>query len=343
MSTSNFSRRQFLKLAGLSAGALMLPPPPPDEAPRRVEQLGRAVRALYIYDKPAFDAKQLNLLTADTVFNILGAVESDDKSNPNRMWHRVRRGFVHSAPVQLVRWDLQPVTRDVPPEGFIGEVTVPYTETRVGPGPQYKTGYRYYYSTTYWVKDTTTDETGAVWYQVHGDLKKDFAWARGEHIRRVRPEELTPLSPDVQNKRIEVNLDQQTIRCFENDKAVLESRCSTGIPLRRENGRLIFGTPAGEWQVIRKRASRHMQGDLADVSFYDLPGVPWCTYIHWWGVAIHGTYWHNDFGRPRSHGCINVPSEVAKWVYRWTTPTVPPNKEEVEARGTPVTVLPSEA
>ena len=49
---------------------------------------------------------------------------------------------------------------------------------------------------------------------------------------------------------------------------------------------------------------------------FDLPGVPFDSYS-WGGVAIHGAYWHNDYGRPRSHGCVSVPSEVAKWVFRW--------------------------
>jgi lipoprotein-anchoring transpeptidase ErfK/SrfK len=62
------------------------------------------------------------------------------------------------------------------------------------------------------------------------------------------------------------------------------------------------------------------------------------TYFHWWGTAIHGTYWHNDFGRPRSHGCVNVPNEIAKWVYRWTTPAVPPDKQFVDEKGTTVLI-----
>jgi hypothetical protein len=40
------------------------------------------------------------------------------------------------------------------------------------------------------------------------------------------------------------------------------------------------------------------------------------------GIAVHGTYWHNDFGHPRSHGCVNVSIDAAKWIYRWTTPTL---------------------
>jgi lipoprotein-anchoring transpeptidase ErfK/SrfK len=59
---------------------------------------------------------------------------------------------------------------------------------------------------------------------------------------------------------------------------------------------------------------------------FDLPGVPWVSYFTSNGVAFHGTYWHNDFGVPHSHGCINLTPEAAKWVYLWTTPAVPPKE-----------------
>jgi hypothetical protein len=54
--------------------------------------------------------------------------------------------------------------------------------------------------------------------------------------------------------------------------------------------------------------------------------VPWVSYITDSGISFHGTYWHNDYGRPHSHGCINLPSEAAKWIYRWTMPVVPPER-----------------
>jgi lipoprotein-anchoring transpeptidase ErfK/SrfK len=67
-------------------------------------------------------------------------------------------------------------------------------------------------------------------------------------------------------------------------------------------------------------------GDIASSGF-DLPGVPWVLYITEGGISFHGTYWHNDYGRPRSHGCINLTPQAAKWLFRWTTPSVPHDKE----------------
>ena len=56
---------------------------------------------------------------------------------------------------------------------------------------------------------------------------------------------------------------------------------------------------------------------------YDLAGVPYVCYFTGKGVGLHGTFWHNDYGRQRSHGCVNLPSDAARWLWRWTTPHPP--------------------
>jgi lipoprotein-anchoring transpeptidase ErfK/SrfK len=85
-----------------------------------------------------------------------------------------------------------------------------------------------------------------------------------------------------------------------------------------------YSTPSGDFMTYFKRPSRHMaSGSPAAATGYDLPGIPWVSYITESGISFHGTYWHNDFGRPRSHGCMNLPSDAARWIYRWTNPTVP--------------------
>jgi lipoprotein-anchoring transpeptidase ErfK/SrfK len=81
-------------------------------------------------------------------------------------------------------------------------------------------------------------------------------------------------------------------------------------------------------------------GDRAAPNSYDLPGVPWICYFTEDGISFHGTYWHNDFGKPRSHGCINLSPAAARWVYRWTYPYVPAIEQSVfETTGTIVDVI----
>ena len=81
-------------------------------------------------------------------------------------------------------------------------------------------------------------------------------------------------------------------------------------------------------------------GDRAAPNSYDLPGVPWVSYFTESGISFHGTFWHNDFGHPRSHGCVNLATAAARWIYRWTLPTVPAEEIFVfEEYGTGVDIL----
>jgi hypothetical protein len=63
-----------------------------------------------------------------------------------------------------------------------------------------------------------------------------------------------------------------------------------------------------------------------------LPGVAFPSYFTWSGIAVHGTYWHNDFGRPKSHGCVNVSNQAAQFVFRWTTPALPYDQASLVAK-----------
>ena len=330
------TRRDFLKLSGLGLAASILPPIPPDEAPRTM--LGRAIRQIEIYDRPSLSAKTVSSIWGETVFDIYDTVLSDDE-HYNRTWYAVRRGYVYSGRVQPVQWKLQKPSLEKVKGGYLGEISVPYTSAKSWPHPRSETRNRFYYGQTHWITDARRDEFGTVWYEVADDRFQMWSWVKGEHLRRVTAEELAPIAPKAE-KRIEVSLAEQTFQCFEDGVQVLDVLCSTGPYLRTENGQRVYGTPSGDHAITRKRASRHMAGDdLASDDFYDLPGVPWVSYFHWWGVSIHGTYWHNDYGRPRSHGCINLPPETAKWVYRWTLPQPFVDKQAVEGKGTAVIVF----
>jgi len=78
---------------------------------------------------------------------------------------------------------------------------------------------------------------------------------------------------------------------------------STGLP----------GTPTveGEFRIYQKLLSQTMSGPG-----YYLPGVPYVMYFHQ-GYGLHGTYWHSNFGQPMSHGCVNLPTQEAKWFFYW--------------------------
>jgi lipoprotein-anchoring transpeptidase ErfK/SrfK len=124
----------------------------------------------------------------------------------------------------------------------------------------------------------------------------------------TQPSLRTPLGV----KRIEIDLSEQQLTAYEGDTAVLRVLVSTGVAR--------YPTPPGEYQVIRKVRKQVMSGPG-----YYLPNVEYVSYFYK-GYAMHGTYWHDNFGQPMSHGCINMRNDDAQWVYSWV------------ALGTPVIV-----
>lgn len=109
---------------------------------------------------------------------------------------------------------------------------------------------------------------------------------------------------------IEVNLTTQYFIAWEGDVSVYETYTSTGRP--------GFDTPAGTYYINAKLESQTMEGVLGG-EYYNVPDVPWVQYFTNRGHAIHGAYWHNNFGTVMSHGCVNLPVEFAAWLYTWTS------------------------
>jgi hypothetical protein len=159
-------------------------------------------------------------------------------------------------------------------------------------------------------------------------------WADGAAFKILTDADIAPISPQVDpnDKRIAVDLDFQTLSCFEGNTEVYFCRISSGLknildPLTGEvNNKLA--TPVGNLLTHWKIISLNMTAGTFQ-SGYSTPAVPWSTMISGEGIAIHGAFWHNAFGEKRSHGCINVTPEDAKWIFRWTTPYVSLAQTEV--------------
>lgn len=338
--TGSFSRRSFLKLGAAATVGLAFRNFPVLGAPFHSQNpdysLGRTVYSLRYYEQPSAASRELGYYIRDTVIRIHEQRVGDPGNTRNPLWLRSDEGWVHSAYVQPVRQQLNsPITRISPP-GMLMEVTVPWTQSwRVTDTGTWKASYRFYYASVYWVHYVhRSEDTGKYWYHVYDERKETYHLAEAEHFRPILPEELTPISPGVRNKRIEIDLDRQKLVAFEGEKPVFVTRIATGY--------YEGDTPRGEFYVERKQPTRHMAAEL-DTDFFDLPGVPWVCYILWTGVSLHGTYWHHNYGTPQSHGCINLTPEAAKWIYRWTEPFVPFDEDFIQTdknlrNGTPVIV-----
>jgi hypothetical protein len=308
--------------------------------PLSPDQQGRVVdAAIDVYDFPSFSARRVNTYFRDWVLPITDITIGTSEDSFNMVWYKVgNEGFTHSGSVQPVLTKTNSIVADIPPDGAVAEVTVPFTDARWDPGEDERVAYRFYYATTYWVMEIVEDKIGNPWYGVRDDKWEYMYYVPAMHLRIVPHEEINPISPNIslQNKRIEVHLPEQVMIAYEFDLPVFMARVASGAVF--SNG--DFSTPSGRYMTFHKRSSRHMaRGNLA-ANGYDLPGVPWNSYITEDGIAFHGTYWHNNFGRPRSHGCINLTPQAAKWVYLWTMPTVPPDKEGIyDEIGTTVDII----
>ncbi|KPK94409.1 MAG: hypothetical protein AMJ88_04630 [Anaerolineae bacterium SM23_ 63] len=338
------TRRDFLRFSALSACSLAILPPEPAEE-RDLLGLGRVtVSWIYLYAEPSYNAKRLNRLERDAIITLLGRETPDDGPPYNPLWYRVPDGFIHSGYIQRVCWKPQTPRLEIPEGGALFEVSVPFTRSYRKPDQTSGPLYRLYYQSVAWVEAVEQGSDGRLWYRLLDDILKVNYYVRAEHLRRVEPEELDPISPDVplNAKRILVSLAQQELLAFENDRLVLRTRISSGVPDYRPRGNGIpTATPTGRFYITKKTPLRHM-GDcrLTDsLEAYELPGVPWVSFFHETGVAFHGTYWHTDFGRPKSHGCVNMHTEEAKWLFRWTKPIIEADVILKAGHGTTVIVV----
>lgn len=312
------------------------------------ELYGRAIHTIAVYKEAATDSERMATYYRDEAFPILEEVRAPFTAHNDR-WYRTEEGYIHSAWVLPIRvYPLQPFIESIGPWGFWGEIAKIYTDARSAPSTSAGRPYRFYGSTVFHVVEAVRDDEGNGWYKVVDDYPprqiSNFQWIQAEHVRRIPRAEMAPIHPFATDKHIEVSISEQVLTCYEGETVVFETLVASGL-----GGELA--TPLGEHCVLLKQASRHManvpyadmeeEDQPAPGDIFDLPGVPWNIFFDLSGTAIHGAYWHNDFGIRRSHGCLNVPVDAARWVYRWVHPIGGYEDAFIQSNcrvGTPITI-----
>lgn len=171
--------------------------------------------------------------------------------------------------------------------------------------------------------ESIVDSTGAVLKDIvegkdgrtvgdTSDVAADFAaqLAEGNGVYTV-PVESVAFETTTLFRRIEVNLSEQRTYLYENETLVNSWSISSGLP----------GSPTdqGRFRVYAQLYTQDMgREDITEPPYYFQPDVPWVTYYNA-DEALHGAYWHNDFGQQKSHGCVNMPVNAAKFVFDWAT------------------------
>jgi hypothetical protein len=166
-------------------------------------------------------------------------------------------------------------------------------------------------------------------------------WAAEATLRLVRPRTSFPSVATGDRKWIDVSIKEQTLVAYVGRRAVYATLVSTG---RGGLGdpETEQATVRGSFMIYQKDVSSTMDGeDDGAADSMALRDVPFVQYFHK-GFALHGTYWHDEFGKIRSHGCVNLSPIDAAWMFEWTDPAVPPDWHGVinKERGTVVYVHP---
>lgn len=146
------------------------------------------------------------------------------------------------------------------------------------------------------------DRTARDWY-----ISSDYLKEVDSYTEKLKSEKNIAKS----TKKIVVKLREQRLYAYDDGSVFMDVPISSGLD--------DLPTPIGTFNIFSKTPSRYMQGPLPGVSDqeYDLPGVPWTMYFTHSGAAIHGAYWHNNFGEQWSHGCINLIPADAEILYAW--------------------------
>ena len=355
------NRRNFFKLAAVSLGGLAIYPFRNifqiDNFPSS-SRLGRVnAGKVDIHSRPDIDSPVVASLFEDAVVEWLREAVGNNTFRTNQRWVETPQGYIWSPFLQPVKNQPNTPVQSLPEtslgSGMWVEVSVPYVDLIMDNPPVRSPGFkdrielgmplRLYYSQITWVDRVRTDSDGVVWYRINEPYGGygDVMWADARAFRPITAEEIAPINPEVGNKKVVVNIARQTMACFEGNTEVYFARISSGALWNAAGEKVdAWSTPIGEFAIWRKLISLHMSGGTTGGG-WDLPAIGWTTLFVGSGVAVHSTFWHNNFGEPMSRGCVNATPEDARWVFRWTMPHVnldPGDRTEPWPGGTRVQV-----
>lgn len=279
-------------------GAAPPPPPPPPPATRRgvvtATTLNVRARPGVTADNPPIDrlqaGAQVSILEQATVS---GAV-----------WYRIgERRWVHSDWVRL----LPAVTEAAPAAAAavslpVGWVVAASLNVRSGPGTGYAVVGEVKHNQRLDILESIT--AGAdTWHRIGAQQ-----WVHGQWVgvARARPR---PATIGSREYWVAVSLRDQTAVAYEGDQPVYAALVATGLP--------ATPTVQGIFRTWLRRPGGKMSGGRPGAGYYYIEEVVWTTFFYS-GYALHSAYWHDAFGRPRSHGCVNLSLYDAWWLYNWS-------------------------
>jgi hypothetical protein len=169
---------------------------------------------------------------------------------------------------------------------------------------------------------------------------RDGSWIVADGMRMLMPRDSFPSFATGDRKWLDISINQQSLVAYRGRTPVYATLVSTGRGGLADPEK-SQATVRGTFMVYQKDVSSTMDGEEDRSDGYALQDVPFVQYFHK-GYALHGTYWHDEFGKLRSHGCVNLSPRDAAWLFEWTDPNVPSDWHGVinKERGTVVFIRP---
>jgi hypothetical protein len=145
---------------------------------------------------------------------------------------------------------------------------------------------------------------------------------RTEDVRVLRAATARPEGVGDNDQWIDIDLATQTLIAYEGLTPVFATLVSTGRVRDPDDPLRDMRTPTGLFRITSKHVTHTMDGDHAADGPYSIEDVPYVMYFQL-AFALHSAFWHDGFGRPRSHGCVNLSPHDARWLFQWAGPRLP--------------------
>ncbi len=246
------------------------------------------------------------------------SLDRDMRAGARRYWRTLSNGFVpyhgqvevrgsafHGQPLDGETWAL--------PVGFVMSSRTPsYTHGRDGrPRRGRAPGYHHVFR----IAGEETHRERAFVTTPEGGL---FARDDVTVIEAREP----PPEVGLEDAWIDVDLEHQTLVAYEGRRAVFATLVSTGRVRDPDDPLRDMRTPVGLFRLTSRHVTHTMDGDHAVDGPYSIEDVPYVMYFQL-AYALHSAFWHDGFGRPRSHGCVNLSPLDARWMFQWAGPPLP--------------------
>jgi lipoprotein-anchoring transpeptidase ErfK/SrfK len=231
-----------------------------------------------------------------------------------RYWRTMSNGYIpHHRMVEITGSTFRGIAAPTLPLAFVASKSVPM-HREVAPGRLGPAGELPYHA-SFPVGEERELKQRRYLVTPAGEL------VRADQVVRLDPAK-RPASIGAEERWIDVDLATQSLVAYVGDTPVYATLVSTGRVRNPNNPQVNHATPTGTYRLLSKHVSATMDGDHAVFGAYSLEDVPYVQFFQG-AYALHGAFWHDRFGKPASHGCINLAPEDARWLFDWTSPQVP--------------------